>query len=140
MTSEVRSGLKPGARGSDFCFACGMANESGLRMKIVPFEDGCRTVFTPLRRHQGYDDAVHGGILATLLDEVIVWAGRFQGFDIVTAELVVRYKKPVLIDTPVEVFGRITGGRGRLVLGQSRITDPGGALLATAHGKFIRIS
>ena len=125
-------------KSSHYCFACGPANESGLRMKVVPWEDGCRAVFTPLRRHEGYADHTHGGILATLLDEAIVWAARFKGFNAVTAELTVRYKKPVPLNEPVNVIGRVVREHGRLVHGESTISNDAGEVLVTASAKLIR--
>jgi uncharacterized protein (TIGR00369 family) len=125
-------------KSSHYCFACGTANETGLRMKVVPWEGGCRAVFTPLRRHEGYSDHTHGGIIATLLDEAIVWAARFEGYDVITAELTVRYRKPVPIDQPVEVYGRVARTHGRLVFGESSITDAKGEVLARASAKLIR--
>jgi uncharacterized protein (TIGR00369 family) len=125
-------------RSSKFCFACGAANEGGLHMKLMPTDDGCRAIFTPVRRHEGFTDTVHGGIVATLLDEAIAWACTFHGYNAVTAELTVRYKKPLLIDQPVEVAGRIVREHGRLVFGESTIRNQSGELLATAAAKMIR--
>jgi uncharacterized protein (TIGR00369 family) len=128
----------PFPRSSKFCFACGVGNECGLHMKIVPTEDGCRAIFTPVRRHEGFANMTHGGIVATLLDEVIAWACTLQGYNAVTAELTVRYKRPVPIDKPVEVVGRIIREHGRLVLGESAIHDEAGELLASASAKMMR--
>jgi uncharacterized protein (TIGR00369 family) len=125
-------------KSSEFCFACGRANESGLRMAIAPTEDGCHAVFTPARRHEGFADTTHGGIVATLLDEIVVWACRMRGYDVVTAELTIRYKRPVPINQPVEVTGRIVREHGRLVLGESMLRTQQGEILATAQAKMIR--
>jgi uncharacterized protein (TIGR00369 family) len=125
-------------KSSDYCFACGSANETGLRMRIVPTDDGCRAVFTPLRRHEGFADTAHGGIVVALLDEVIAWSCRLRGYNAVTAEITVRYKKPMPINQPVEVTGRIAREHGRLVIGESRITNEQGEVLAVANVKMIR--
>jgi uncharacterized protein (TIGR00369 family) len=125
-------------KSSDYCFACGMANESGLRMRIVPTEDGCRAIFTPQRRHEGFAGVIHGGIVASLLDEVIAWACRLQGYNAVTAEITVRYKQVVPVGQPIEVIGRITREHGRLVLGESLIRNEKGQVLAAATVKMIR--
>jgi uncharacterized protein (TIGR00369 family) len=125
-------------KGSDNCFACGTANEHGLRLRIVPTEDGCRTVFTPLRRHEGFSELIHGGIVATVLDEVIAWSCRLRGYNAVTAELTVRYRKPVRVNVPVQVEGRITREHGRLMFAEGTLRSEDGEILATASAKMMR--
>jgi uncharacterized protein (TIGR00369 family) len=125
-------------KGSDYCFACGTANEHGLRLKITPIEDGCRTVFTPPRRFEGFHDIIHGGIVATVLDEVIAWACRLKGYNALTAELTVRYRKPMLVNVPVQAEARITREHGRLVFVESTIRSEAGEILATATAKMMR--
>lgn len=127
-----------GVTGSDNCFACGAANEHGLHLRIEPTEDGCRTVFTPLRRHEGFPEVIHGGIVATVLDEAIAWACRLRGYDAVTAELSVRYRRPVRVNVPVQVEGRITREHGRLVFAESTLRSEEGEILATASAKMMR--
>jgi len=125
-------------KGSDYCFACGIDNEQGLRLKITPTEDGCRTVFTPQRRFEGFHDVIHGGIVATVLDEVIAWACRLKGYNALTAELTVRYRRPLLVNVPVQAEARITREHGRLVFAESTIRDEAGEILATATAKMMR--
>src|SRR4051812_15254316 len=78
------------------CFVCGEANPSGLRLR---FETDGRVVtsrFTPRREHIGFKDVVHGGIIATLLDEVMVWACAVQTKRFAyCAELNVRFVRAV---------------------------------------------
>ena len=125
-------------KGSDNCFACGTNNEYGLRLQIVPTQDGCRTAFTPLRRHEGFHELIHGGIVATVLDEVIAWACRLRGYNAVTAELTVRYRRPVRVNIPVQVEGRITHEHGRLLFAESTLRTEDGEVLATASAKMMR--
>lgn len=134
--SEHRTRIQ--VKASNFCFACGRANPTGLHMTIAPTEDGCRAVFTPLRRHEGFRDVTHGGIVATLLDEVIAWACRLRGYNAVTAELTVRYRKPVPIDQQVSIEGRIVQEHGCLVVGTSTVKNELGETLASAVIKMIR--
>jgi uncharacterized protein (TIGR00369 family) len=125
-------------KSSDYCFACGQGNEHGMRLRIVPTEDGCRAVFTPPRRYEGFHGMVHGGIVATLLDEVIAWACRLRGYNALTAELSVRYKKPVPVNEPVEVVGKVIREHGKLVHAESFIRNEKGEVLAAASAKVIR--
>jgi uncharacterized protein (TIGR00369 family) len=125
-------------KSSDYCFACGQGNEHGMRLRIVPTEDGCHAVFTPPRRYEGFHGTVHGGIVATLLDEVIAWACRLRGYNGVTAELTVRYKKPVPVNEPVEIIGRVLSEHGKLVHAESLMRNEKGEVLAIASAKMIR--
>ena len=125
-------------KSSDYCFACGPANEHGLRLKIAPTEDGCRALFTPLRRHEGFADHTHGGIVSAVLDEVIAWACRLNGYNAVTAELTVRFRKPVPLNRQCEVLGRICREHGRLVIGEAELRTEQGEILALAQAKMIR--
>ncbi|MDH3731120.1 MAG: hypothetical protein OES13_08365, partial [Acidimicrobiia bacterium] len=76
-------------RDYDHCFACGQANPIGLGL------DGFRVVddevvvdWTPRPEYRGFDATLHGGIVATALDEVLAWAAiYFEGVLAVTATL-----------------------------------------------------
>ncbi|MDD8025975.1 MAG: PaaI family thioesterase [Acidobacteriota bacterium] len=127
-----------------FCFACGENNPDGLRIAFEYPEPGrCRAAFTPERRFQGWQDILHGGIIATLLDEGLAHAyggaDRGGGEAAVTAELCVRFKKPVRIGRPIVLEGRVVSIEGRVIEGQSRILDQDGTELASATGKLIKI-
>jgi hypothetical protein len=56
------------------CFVCGEANPAGLRQRFETDGRVVRARFTPRPEHAGFTGVVHGGILATLLDEIMVWA------------------------------------------------------------------
>ncbi len=56
------------------CFGCGRLNLHGLRLRFVQEGDGVRAPFTPRLVDEGYGGVVHGGIVATLLDEAMAWA------------------------------------------------------------------
>lgn len=128
-----------------FCFACGDRNPDGLRIKFEYPESGrCRAVLRLDSRFQGWRDIVHGGIVATILDEGFAHAcgsaDSRAGEAAVTAEMTVRFKKPVRIGRIVVLEGRVTGAKGRLVTCASTLSDETGAVLAEATGKLIRMS
>src|SRR6185503_11109173 len=78
------------------CFVCGESNAIGLNLR---FETDGRVVqarFTPRQEHVGFKQTVHGGLTATVLDEIMVWAcavatKRFA----FCAEFTVRFLKPL---------------------------------------------
>jgi uncharacterized protein (TIGR00369 family) len=80
------------------CFGCDPNSEHGLRMEF--FEDGEYVVshWQPRSELQGWRDTLHGGIQATLADEIASWVvfRKFQTSG-VTSRMEVKYKKPVKI-------------------------------------------
>jgi len=117
-----------------WCFACGRDNPISLKMKFSVEGDRYVSRFTAGPEHQSYDGIVHGGILSTLLDEIM---GRYpyavMGQNTVTARLEVRYRKPTPIGRELTVAGWIVGKRGRLYETAATIALPGGTV--TAQGK-----
>lgn len=91
------------------CFICGDRNPIGFKASIQVDEEQA-TSWTRMRlptEFQGWQDVIHGGVLAALLDEVCIYACRTRADQCVTAELQVRFRKPVPIGSEVEVFGQL---------------------------------
>jgi uncharacterized protein (TIGR00369 family) len=120
------------------CFVCGTDNPGGLG--CAPEREGAKVVirFTPGEAHRGFSKAVHGGITASLLDEVVgVAVGQRSGFKCATVELTVSYRRPLTVGVEVRAEGWYVRKRGRLILGAGRIVDGAGNVLATARGRFL---
>ncbi|UCG43167.1 MAG: PaaI family thioesterase [candidate division WOR-3 bacterium] len=120
------------------CFACGRNNPHGLKLDIRKTDDGVELDYVPPAKFQGWRGIVHGGIVSTLLDELIAWACTARGFDAVTGELNIRFRRPMKVGVMVHGTGRITRERGKLLVGESRLTDEGGAVIAEACGKMMK--
>ena len=126
-----------------FCFVCGVDNREGLRIRFEYPEPGrCRAVVVPERRFQGWMDILHGGIVSTLLDEAFAHAYGGRNRDTaeaaVTAEMTVRFKKPVKIGIPAILEGRVIGAAGRVIECESTLSDEAGTVLAAATGKLVK--
>jgi len=126
------------------CFACGDKNPDGLQIKFTYPETGqCRAEFVPPVKFQGWQGILHGGIVSTLLDEALAHAaGGSEGgggaSGAVTAELTIRFKKPVKIGECIILIGRVVNDKGRMVEAESELTDRQGNILASATGKLVR--
>jgi uncharacterized protein (TIGR00369 family) len=122
------------------CFVCGWANPDGMQVPITVDEHGARFSYVLSQRYQGWVGIAHGGVIATLLDELMAWSTKPRGYSTVTAEISVRYRKPVPVG--VEIFGAgwITAEQGRLIYAASRIVNAAGEVLAEATGKLWKIS
>jgi uncharacterized protein (TIGR00369 family) len=120
---------------NDKCFACGMQNLEGLR--IVWTIDGTKMSgqFTPGEKYQGWKGIVHGGIIATLLDESMTRLVCHAYNHAVTAEMTVRYVMPALIDSTLFICGDIVSKQKRIVHLKSTIHDSTHKLIAHATGK-----
>lgn len=94
--------------------------------------------FVPDETLAGYEEAVHGGIISALLDEALVWAsyvatGRFG----VTAELNVRFRRPLGVQQRCTVEAKLLENRGKLWVVEGRMVDDGGNVIAEAVGKVV---
>src|ERR1035437_8330688 len=56
------------------CFVCGESNPAGLKLRFETDGQVVQTRFVPRAEHVGFRQTVHGGLTATLLDEIMVWA------------------------------------------------------------------
>ena len=121
-----------------YCFACGEHNPIGLHLEFAYGEDGVEAHFAPQRAHQGFRGTMHGGLVATLLDETMAHAVISNCGPAVTADLHIRLRGAgVRTGQPVRLRGRVTGRRGRLILAEAEVLSEGGDVLARAEGKFM---
>jgi acyl-coenzyme A thioesterase PaaI-like protein len=121
------------------CFACGSRNESGLQ--LVFRRDGDRIVaeFNPVERYQGFPGVLHGGILATLLDETMGRTGALRREWLMTGKLDIRYRRPAPIDQPLRVWGEIARERSGAIDAVGAVELMDGTVVADARGMFLRL-
>ena len=99
---------------NQWCFACGSQNPFGLKLSFEEKDDTYISHFTGQPQHQGYDGIMHGGIVSTLLDEIMARYLYAKGMNAVTARLEVRYVKPTPIGVPLLIKGHIVRQKGRI--------------------------
>jgi acyl-coenzyme A thioesterase PaaI-like protein len=123
------------------CFVCGEKNSEGLRLEFRLDQgrsEAEATVIFP-ERFQGWEGVVHGGLLATVLDEAMVKAAWARDMRSVTGEITVRYLKPAEVAKPYRLTGRLTGARGKIVLAESELVGEDGQAVARATGKLFKV-
>ncbi|MGK2852167.1 MAG: PaaI family thioesterase [Candidatus Limnocylindrales bacterium] len=120
------------------CFACGTLNTQGLGL-VIHVEPRRAWVDAELdQRFQGWDDIAHGGIICTILDEVMAWSLAGEDNWGVTARLQVEFRKPVPIGRPIRAEAWITRARRRIIDTEARLTDAtAGTVLASATGVYV---
>jgi uncharacterized protein (TIGR00369 family) len=138
---NVEEYLRPMAHSaSNRCFGCGPANATGLRLEFLLAEDGgvvtLPTVADSFEGHPGY---LHGGIIATLLDEAMSKSTRARGLTTMTRKLEVEYLRPVPSGAPLRVEGRVARSEGRKHWVEAEIRDAEGTVLAAGKGVFVEV-
>ena len=120
------------------CFACGELSEGGLHLTLRLEPGRCWTELNVPSRFQGWEGIIHGGILCTILDEVMGWALVERDCWGVTARLSVEFRRPVTVDQAVRAEGWIVESRRRIQRTAGRIVDVATGLeLATAEATYV---
>jgi uncharacterized protein (TIGR00369 family) len=126
---------------SKSCFVCGSQNRSGLNLRF--FTDGqiVEARFSPRPDHNGFVGVVHGGIIATILDEVMVWACAVrQKRFCFSAEMTVRYLRPVQVGVQITARGELLENkRDRIYLAKGELLSASGEVLASSLAKYMPI-
>jgi uncharacterized protein (TIGR00369 family) len=122
------------------CFACGGENPIGLGMHIELGDATARVRWTAGENHVGWSDKLHGGIIATVLDEVMAWAPSSFDSWAVTAEMTIRYRSPATPGEELVAEARVVERRRRIyeVRGEVRAAD--GRLVAEGSGRYLGAS
>ena len=125
----------------DGCFACGRDNPIGLHLGDFAVENGVvSAAFRPRPDYRGAGVTLHGGIAATALDEILVWAGLLVEYVMtVTGTMEIRYRRPVEVTESLTVRARVEERRGRrlrvsgeLLVGEEVRVEASGLYLVTA--------
>jgi uncharacterized protein (TIGR00369 family) len=119
------------------CFACGPENADGLQLRFAYGDGSARATFVPQRRFAGWTMMVHGGIVATLLDEAMAHAAIAAGIRAVTGKLEVRFRKAAPLDAPLVAEGRVEGRRGRFLTLTATVNGEDGTVYAEGQGRFV---
>lgn len=132
--------LKPNP--TNLCFGCGGANQRGMQL-TYELDDAAQRIRGNFRlgaEYQGGAGFIHGGIIATVLDEAMGKVCRFRGVHAVTAELSIEYLKPVPVDADLVVEGYEAEMTGRNLFMVGEIRNIAGQVLARGKGRFVIIT
>ena len=145
--SHLPVGLAP-ARTIDertsFCFGCGSDNPEGLHLTFaVDTTDASNITATCTvqltRTHEGPPGYIHGGILATLLDEAMSKLNRPLDALAMTRHMEVDYLRPAPLNTALTLTARHLRREGRKLFHAAELTASDGTVLTTARGLFVEI-
>lgn len=130
-------------RNSRMCFICGMDNPVGMKAQFYNMEDG--SVMTPFRfreEHQSFPQRVHGGLAATMLDELglrALWAQKGEDIFGVTMSMEVKYRKPVPYQEDLVGRGIVIKDTPKFAVIKSELYSPNGVLLVQGNVTYIKL-
>lgn len=123
------------------CFVCGMENAHGLRLSFYQDDDGQVIAETVVpERFQGYPGVVHGGIVASILDEVAMRAAMVEDHNrfMVTARMTLRYRRQIPVEQPLTIVGRLERGAGSRKTARGELRLPDGSVGAEVEALMVR--
>lgn len=121
------------------CFVCGDNNDYGLKAKFYFKNDAAVTECTAQKRFEGYYNVYHGGITATLLDEVMIKGLLARDIFAMTVEINIKYHKLVSIGQKLFFEGKLDQKKGRLYLTTGQVKTENGDVVASATGKYLEV-
>jgi len=122
------------------CFGCGAANETGLQLRFSVAPDGTIVSLINLgARFTGPPGFIHGGILATLMDEAMSKTLRARGVTAMTRNMEVDYLRPAPIETPLRIEAKHLREEGRKHWCEAVLLDSKGRTLTSGKGLFIAL-
>ncbi|MEO0367148.1 MAG: PaaI family thioesterase [Pseudomonadota bacterium] len=121
---------------AEMCFVCGRNNDAGLKM--VFYDNGVDTVtstITVKEQYQGYPNIVHGGVLASILDEVVGRVAMIEDHHnfMMTVNMKVQYRLPVPVNTKIKAEGKLLRLKGRIGKAEGKLTLPDGQIACQAE-------
>ncbi len=121
------------------CFGCGPGNPQGLHL-VFSFDPVAQTATSQVnltRLHEGPPGHIHGGIIATLMDEVMSKLNRPLGVIAMTRNMEVDYLRPSPLGRDLTLRGRHIRREGRKIFHEAELQLEDGTVLAQAKGVFI---
>ncbi len=130
-------------RNSRMCYVCGMDNPVGLKAPFYNMEDGSvMTLFRFEEEHQSFPQRVHGGLAATMLDELglrALWALEGEDALGVTMSMAVKYRKPVPYQEELVGKGIVVKASSKFATMKTEIYDRKGILLVSGDLRYIKL-
>lgn len=122
------------------CVVCARGNPAGLKLEFGLVAPGTvEASFVCDSRFQGYRDWVHGGVVSTILDGAMTNCLFLCGLVAVTAELKVRFRRPLPTGSKATVRAWLDDMVGPIHIVRAEI-NRGGRIAASASGKFVEHS
>ena len=123
----------------DMCFACEQKNPVGLKLRFNFDGDDYVTTLHVQPEYQGWTGIIHGGLLATALDETMARLLWEKDLNAITGRLEVRYHEPVRIGDSLRIRARITRQRPPVIETEAEALNAQGATVAEARAVSMEV-
>jgi len=122
------------------CFVCGEANPEGLQARCYKVGDEIEMPFVARPQHAGWNGVLHGGLVATVLDEVMTWAAIVgSGRACYAADFTVRLLKPLPPGTACVAAARLSLARRRIFDTEAELRGEAGELFSRSTGRYMPV-
>lgn len=125
------------------CIICGINNPSSVKAPFYEMEDSSVvTLFSYLPEHQSYPGRVHGGMITSMLDELIgraIWVYEPEALA-VTLDINVKFRKPVPYGEPLQGVGKVVKNGRKAYVGEAVIKDMQGNVLAEGSATYFKLA
>jgi acyl-coenzyme A thioesterase PaaI-like protein len=122
------------------CYVCGIDNPRGWRLKFHRANGRVYTRVTLPDWAVGFRGVGHGGLVATLLDEVMSWAATCEARGpTATGEMTVRFRQPTPVGEELLLEAEVVKARGLLLYVEGRLLRLDGTVCAGSTGKHMRL-
>ena len=125
---------------NNYCFACSQKNPIGLKLQFSYSDGNAITSWTPKKEYQGFPGVLHGGITATILDEVMAYAIINKGIMAATVEMSVKYCKKIPIGEEILARAWIEKGTKKIFYVRAQIQNKDKEVLAEGSGKYFKMN
>lgn len=122
-----------------YCFGCSQTNPIGLQLKFDHSNNSTTTQWTPTREYEGFPGVLHGGIISTIIDEVMAKAIEHKNIYAVTVEMNVKFIKKTPIDKPLTAKAVLIKKRRKVLLLKAEILNEANEKTAEGTGKYFML-
>ncbi len=138
MSNKISSKWKLPQNDFYNCYGCSQKNVRGLKLRFWYTDDRCLSYYTIPSDFCGFNGIAHGGVIATILDEVAAWTIITHLFRFgITLQSLIKYLKPVQTDVEIIIEGKIVDNDGTNVNIISTISSKKDIVLAKAESKWL---
>lgn len=120
-----------------YCFACGKNNDKGLGLEFEYKDNEASCIFIPQKEHQGWRDVIHGGIIATVLDEAMAKLIIKNYSFGVTSNMEIRFLRPAKVGEVLTVTGSVKKADGNKVNAYSVIKNARNKIVASCKANYV---
>lgn len=121
----------------DKCFVCGPENPIGLHLNIEEGEGWAKATWTIKEPFIGYENIFHGGIMATILDDLMGHAIYYMDVDVMTVNLEMNYRAPAYVGETVVCEAHVVSYNGRRTFQTAGSIRRGDTLIAEGKGIMV---